>query len=59
MWDDANWQSACTWHHDVVKQRLEREVSAGRLPVLALRLDSPPAIRLTLALRPSLAEGQA
>jgi len=47
FWDETNWQSACAWHHDVVKSRLERDFDAGRLPASALRLDSAQAQALT------------
>lgn len=44
FWDASRWQSACRWHHDVVKQALEVRWRAGRLAVDALRLDSPEAL---------------
>lgn len=47
FWDEDNWQPACGWHHDVVKQKLEVQWRAGALPVEALRLDSPQSVMLT------------
>lgn len=49
MWDWANWQSACLWHHNDVKQALEAMFDRGQVDASALRLDSPEAIRLTKA----------
>lgn len=50
FWDPDNWQPACGWHHDVVKQRLEAEFVAGRLEATDLRLNSDAAKALTRAL---------
>lgn len=47
MWDQGNWQSACDWHHNVIKQRLERMWKLGEITALDLRLDGPVAVRLT------------
>ena len=47
MWDQANWQACCQWHHDVVKQRLEQYYETKRIRAEDLRLDSEPAKRLT------------
>jgi 5-methylcytosine-specific restriction enzyme A len=52
FWDEVNWQPACAWHHDVVKQQLERRYRAGRLAASALRLNSAEAKALTLRLDP-------
>jgi 5-methylcytosine-specific restriction endonuclease McrA len=52
MWDAGNWQSACRWHHDTVKQQLERSYAAGKLTTADLRLDSAAAIALTRRLDP-------
>lgn len=49
FWASDNRQPSCKWHHDDIKQRLERAVAAKRMPMTALRLDSPEAIRLTQA----------
>lgn len=46
---ESNWQSACDWHHDVIKRKLERMFKAGEIDEASLRLDSPVAVRLTLA----------
>lgn len=52
FWDRGNWQSACGWHHAVVKQKLEAAFDAGQLQAAELRLDSAAAKALTLALDP-------
>ena len=44
--DRDNWQPACRWHHDVVKQKLEVLFAAGRIGAADLRLDSPRALSL-------------
>ncbi len=49
FWDAEMWQSACRWHHDVVKQRLEIMFGNGEIAVADLWLDSSVAIRLTMA----------
>ena len=54
FWDMTNRQPACQWHHDVVKQKLERLFDAGKIDALQLRLDSGTAIRLTREMDPSL-----
>ena len=51
FWDKANWQPCCRWHHDVVKQKLERMWLSGSINVLSLRLDSDAAIGLSRRLR--------
>lgn len=51
FWDTNNWQACCAWHHDVVKQRLERRWASGALPASDLRLDSDVAITETRAMR--------
>jgi 5-methylcytosine-specific restriction protein A len=50
FWDADNWQPACGWHHDVVKQRLELAYGRGDIDASALRLDSPQAVALSLEL---------
>ena len=50
MWDERNWQPACAWHHDVIKQRLELAVVQGQANVNDLRLDSGRAKRLSIEL---------
>lgn len=52
FWRRSNWQPSCDWHHNVVKQKLERQWEFGKIGADALRLDSPAAIALTLRLRP-------
>lgn len=47
FWDADNRQPSCRWHHDVIKQILERMFDAGDLAAADLRLDSPRAIALT------------
>ena len=51
FWDRANWQAACRWHHDVVKQAMERQWQGGAIGASALRLDSPQAATLTRSMR--------
>lgn len=46
FWNSKQWQSACKWHHDVVKQRLERMWIDGRIGAADLWLNSPIALRL-------------
>jgi 5-methylcytosine-specific restriction protein A len=46
FWDEANWQSSCTWHHSAVKQQLELLWQEGAADLADLRLDSPKAMRL-------------
>lgn len=47
FWDSARWQSACKWHHDVVKQMLERMYADGKIKAADLWLNSPFAVALT------------
>lgn len=46
FWNSARWQSACKWHHDVVKQRLEEMYARGAIGIDGLWLDSPVALDL-------------
>lgn len=48
FWNRAMWQSACRWHHDVVKQRLEALYGQGRIGIDDLWLSSEKAKELTL-----------
>ena len=50
FWDPDNWQPACAWHHDAIKQRLEAMHDAGAIDAGELRLDSATARRLTVEL---------
>lgn len=47
FWDTSMWQSCCKWHHDSIKQTLERMYAAGRLPLSELWLTSETALRLS------------
>ena len=47
FWNLANWQPACHWHHNVVKQILERRFARGEVSAEDLRLESPMAIALS------------
>jgi 5-methylcytosine-specific restriction protein A len=47
FWDRHNWQPACNWHHQVVKQKLELLFDQGKAKASDLRLDSPMAVALT------------
>jgi hypothetical protein len=49
FWNRDMWQSACCWHHDIIKQKLEVMWSKGEIVTADLWLDSQAAIRLTLA----------
>ena len=51
FWDKNNWQACCRWHHDVVKQSLERSFWCGRLVASDLLLTSPVALTLAASLR--------
>lgn len=44
FWDSDRWQESCRWHHDVVKQHLERAFDAGLLTAEDLWLDSTIAV---------------
>lgn len=48
FWDHAKWQPACAWHHNVVKQILERMYATGEIKADQLWLNSSTAVRLTL-----------
>jgi 5-methylcytosine-specific restriction enzyme A len=50
FWNRANWQAACSWHHDVVKKRLEQRFDANELAAADLRLDSEWAKATTIEL---------
>lgn len=52
FWDRDNWQPACRWHHDEVKQRLEALFDQGKVGPEALRLDSEKAKEISLFLDP-------
>ena len=47
FWDHDNWQPACGWHHDVVKQRLEALFEQGKATRADLRLDSEKAKQIS------------
>jgi 5-methylcytosine-specific restriction endonuclease McrA len=47
FWNRSLWQSACRWHHDVVKQKLEALWAQGKLGEAELWLNSASAIALT------------
>lgn len=57
FWSRDNWQGCCKWHHDVVKQRLERLWRAGRCSDADLILTSPAAMRLAARLRIGVSGG--
>ena len=50
FWDRNNWQSSCAWHHDKVKQELERGYERGQIATSSLRLDGPQAVVLARTL---------
>lgn len=47
MWDTANLQPLCRWHHDVIKQQLELMHQRGEISDADLRIDSVIAIELS------------
>jgi 5-methylcytosine-specific restriction endonuclease McrA len=47
FWNSDRWQSACKWHHDTVKQRLEQMYARGEIGIESLWLDSPVAVALS------------
>lgn len=47
FWDPANWQPACDWHHNAVKQKLERLWRIRMISTPELRLDSSRAIKIS------------
>lgn len=51
FWNRGMWQSACRWHHDVVKPRLEAMMVEGTVSVADLWLNSTVAIDMTSTLR--------
>lgn len=55
--DPKNRQPACGWHHDVVKQQLERMYEQGIITAQDLRLDSVVAVALTRKLLNQQAPG--
>lgn len=48
FWDSSLWQPACDWHHNEVKQRLERLFDQGLASVSDLRLDSEKAKQISI-----------
>jgi 5-methylcytosine-specific restriction endonuclease McrA len=52
FWNAKRWQSCCAWHHDVVKQMLERRYASDEINLDDLWLNSALATRLTLELLP-------
>lgn len=46
FWDRSRWQGACTWHHNVVKQILERLFEDGAIGEADLWLTSAYAQRI-------------
>ncbi|WP_377299734.1 HNH endonuclease [Rhizobium sp. SGZ-381] len=55
FWDTSMWQPCCKWHHDSVKQRLERMYETGRATLADLRLDSPVAVEIARGMTPETA----
>jgi len=47
FWNSGMWQSCCKWHHDSIKQSLERMYAVGRIPLSELWLTSETAKRLS------------
>jgi 5-methylcytosine-specific restriction endonuclease McrA len=51
FWDPKNWQPCCRWHHDVVKQQLERMHQLNQVKASDLLLTSATALDLAARLR--------
>ena len=51
FWDTSMWQACCKWHHDSVKQRLERMFETGRATLADLWLNSAMAVRIAQGMR--------
>lgn len=51
FWDPTNLQSACDWHHNVIKAKLEQQYASGKLQLGDLKLDSSKAIDLARLVR--------
>lgn len=47
FWDTSMWQPCCKWHHDSIKQSLEKQYAARRIPLSELWLNSKTAQKLT------------
>lgn len=47
FWTTSLWQPSCRWHHDVIKQQLERKYEAGEITLADLWLNSKVAIALS------------
>jgi 5-methylcytosine-specific restriction protein A len=58
FWNADMWQPSCAWHHDVVKQILERMFARGEIKVADLWLNSAVAVRVTMASLPLVGEGE-
>lgn len=51
FWSRTNWQPACRWHHDAVKQRLEQLYAAGKIGPAELVLTSAYALAVAVQMR--------
>ncbi|WP_234891808.1 hypothetical protein [Sinorhizobium meliloti] len=51
------WQSSCKWHHDSVKQRLEKLYASGNIRLGDLWLNSAVAVRIATGMRCDEVEG--
>lgn len=51
FWDRNGWQGCCSWHHDTVKQRMERMLCCGEATVADMQLSSALAIKISFSLR--------
>jgi 5-methylcytosine-specific restriction protein A len=52
FWNRSMWQPACQWHHDVIKQQLERLYEQGKAALADLWLNSEKAKELTILQSP-------
>jgi 5-methylcytosine-specific restriction protein A len=51
FWDRHNRQGLCAWHHNAVKQKLEKEFTAGYIPAGSLRMNSDYALSVAAKIR--------
>jgi hypothetical protein len=51
FWNRDMWQGCCTWHHDTVKQRLERLLSTGEAQLEDMWLTSDLAKKITISMK--------
>jgi 5-methylcytosine-specific restriction protein A len=55
FWNRDMWQGCCTWHHDTVKQRMERMLATGEATLEDMWLTSDLAKKITISMKFSCA----